>query len=42
MDEHRVTGTAKNVGGKIEEVYGRVAGDMKSLAFRAVPAVLRQ
>ena len=30
MDEHRVTGTAKNVGGKIEEGFGRVAGDMKS------------
>jgi uncharacterized protein YjbJ (UPF0337 family) len=30
MDEHRVAGTAKNVGGKIEEGFGRVAGDMKS------------
>ena len=30
MDEHRVTGTAKNVGGKIEEGFGRVTGDMKS------------
>lgn len=32
MDEHRVTGTAKNVGGKIEEGFGRLAGDMKSQA----------
>ena len=30
MDEHRVTGAAKNLGGKIEEGFGRVAGDMKS------------
>lgn len=30
MDEHRVAGTAKNVGGKIEEGFGRLAGDMKS------------
>jgi len=30
MDEQRVTGTANNVGGKIEEGFGRVAGDMKS------------
>jgi uncharacterized protein YjbJ (UPF0337 family) len=30
MDEHRVAGTAKSVGGKIEEGFGRVAGDMKS------------
>jgi uncharacterized protein YjbJ (UPF0337 family) len=30
MDEHRVAGTAKNVGGKIEEGFGRVAGDMRS------------
>jgi uncharacterized protein YjbJ (UPF0337 family) len=30
MDEHRVAETAKSVGGKIEEGFGRVAGDMKS------------
>jgi uncharacterized protein YjbJ (UPF0337 family) len=30
MDEHRVTGTAKNLGGKIEEGFGRIAGDVKS------------
>jgi uncharacterized protein YjbJ (UPF0337 family) len=27
MDEHRVTGAVKNVGGKIEEGVGRVTGD---------------
>jgi uncharacterized protein YjbJ (UPF0337 family) len=26
MDENRATGTAKNVGGKIEEGFGRVTG----------------
>lgn len=30
MDEHRVTGTARNVGGKIEEAVGDVTGDTKS------------
>ena len=30
MDENRVTGTAKNVGGKIEEGLGRIAGDNMS------------
>ena len=30
MDEHRVAGTAKNIGGKVEEGFGRLAGDMKS------------
>jgi len=30
MDEHRVTGAVKNVGGKIEEGVGRVTGDTKS------------
>jgi uncharacterized protein YjbJ (UPF0337 family) len=30
MDEHRVAGTAKNIGGKVEEGSGRLAGDMKS------------
>jgi uncharacterized protein YjbJ (UPF0337 family) len=27
MDENRVAGTARNVGGKVEEGFGRVAGD---------------
>ena len=32
MDEHRATGTAKHLGGKIEEGIGRVAGDMQTQA----------
>jgi uncharacterized protein YjbJ (UPF0337 family) len=30
MDEHRVTGTAKNIGGKVEEGFGRATGDTRS------------
>jgi uncharacterized protein YjbJ (UPF0337 family) len=30
MDEHLVTGAARNAGGKIEEGFGRVTGDTKS------------
>lgn len=30
MDENRVAGTAKNMGGKVEESFGRVTGDTKS------------
>ena len=30
MDENRVTGTAKNVGGKIEEGLGRIVGDAQT------------
>lgn len=30
MDEHRVTGTAKTMGGKVEEGFGRATGDTKS------------
>ena len=30
MDEHRVIGAARNVGGKVEESFGRVSGDTKS------------
>jgi uncharacterized protein YjbJ (UPF0337 family) len=30
MDEHRVTGAARNAGGRVEEGFGRVAGDTKS------------
>ena len=29
MDENRVAGTARNVGGKVEESFGRVTGDTK-------------
>ena len=32
MDEHRATGTAKNLGGKIEGGIGRIAGDMQTQA----------
>ena len=42
MDENRVAGTAKNMGGKIEEGFGRVTGDTKTqaegIANRAVGA----
>jgi uncharacterized protein YjbJ (UPF0337 family) len=31
MDENRVTSTAKNLGGKVEEGLGRVAGEVTSL-----------
>lgn len=30
MDENRIAGTAKNVGGRVEEDLGRVTGDTKS------------
>jgi uncharacterized protein YjbJ (UPF0337 family) len=30
MDENRVAGTARNVGGKVEEDLGRVTGDAKT------------
>jgi uncharacterized protein YjbJ (UPF0337 family) len=30
MDENRFAGTAKNMGGKVEEGLGRVTGDTKS------------
>ena len=30
MDEDRVTGTAKNVGGKIEEGLGRITGNAQT------------
>jgi uncharacterized protein YjbJ (UPF0337 family) len=29
MDENRVSGTAKNIGGKLEEGFGRASGDTK-------------
>jgi uncharacterized protein YjbJ (UPF0337 family) len=32
MDENRIAGTAKNVGGKIEEGFGRATGDAKTRA----------
>jgi uncharacterized protein YjbJ (UPF0337 family) len=30
VDEHQVAGTAKNLGGKIEEGFGRIAGDAQT------------
>jgi uncharacterized protein YjbJ (UPF0337 family) len=30
MDQHRVTGAARNAGGKLEEGFGRVTGDAES------------
>jgi uncharacterized protein YjbJ (UPF0337 family) len=30
MDENRIAGTAKNIGGKVEEGFGRATGDSKS------------
>ena len=30
MDEKRITGTARNLGGKVEEGVGRVTGDAKT------------
>ena len=30
MDENRTIGTAKNLGGKVEEGFGRVTGDAKT------------
>jgi uncharacterized protein YjbJ (UPF0337 family) len=32
MDENRVTGTARNIGGKAQEGFGRVTGDTKTQA----------
>jgi uncharacterized protein YjbJ (UPF0337 family) len=32
MDENRVSGTARNMGGKVEEGFGRVTGDTKTQA----------
>lgn len=32
MDENRVSGTARNIGGKAQEGFGRVTGDTKTQA----------
>jgi uncharacterized protein YjbJ (UPF0337 family) len=32
MDENRVSGTARNVGGKVQEGFGRVTGDTQTQA----------
>ena len=36
MDENRVSGAAKNFGGKIEEGFGRTVGDTKTEAEGAI------
>jgi uncharacterized protein YjbJ (UPF0337 family) len=36
MDENRIAGTARNVGGNAEEAFGRVAGNTKVEAEGAV------
>ena len=33
MDENRIAGTAKNVGGKVQESFGRVTGDAETEAM---------
>jgi len=30
MDENRLSGTAKNLGGKVEEAFGRATGDART------------
>jgi uncharacterized protein YjbJ (UPF0337 family) len=32
MDENRIAGTAKNMGGKVQEGFGRVTGDAETQA----------
>ncbi|MFZ1920623.1 MAG: CsbD family protein [Xanthobacteraceae bacterium] len=32
MDENRIAGTAKNIGGKAQETFGRVTGDASTQA----------
>jgi uncharacterized protein YjbJ (UPF0337 family) len=32
MDENRIAGTVRNAGGKVQEGFGRVAGDAKTQA----------
>ena len=39
MDENRVSGTARNVGGKLQEGVGRAAGDAKTQAEGVVNQV---
>jgi uncharacterized protein YjbJ (UPF0337 family) len=39
MDENRISGTAKNIGGKVEEGFGRVSGDSKTQAEGIVKQV---
>jgi uncharacterized protein YjbJ (UPF0337 family) len=39
MDENRISGTAKNIGGKIEEGFAGVTGDIKTQASGAAKQV---
>lgn len=39
MDENRVAGTARNIGGKVEEGFGRVTGDTRTQAEGVVKQV---
>jgi uncharacterized protein YjbJ (UPF0337 family) len=39
MDENRISGTAKNISGKVEEGFGRVTGDAKTQADGIVKQV---
>ena len=34
MDENRVEGTARNLGGKVQEGFGRVTGNVRTQAER--------
>jgi uncharacterized protein YjbJ (UPF0337 family) len=39
MDEHRVTGAARNAGGRVEEGFGRVTGDKRTEAQGVIDQV---
>jgi uncharacterized protein YjbJ (UPF0337 family) len=39
MDENRISGTARNIGGKVEEGFGRVTGDTTRQAEGAAKQV---
>ncbi len=39
MDENRIAGTARNVGGKVQEGFGRVVGDAQTQAEGVVNQV---
>jgi uncharacterized protein YjbJ (UPF0337 family) len=41
MDENRVSGTARNIGGKIEEGAGAIVGDAKSQSWLEEAVFLR-
>jgi len=39
MDENRIAGTTRNIGGKVQEGFGRMAGDAKTQAEGVVNQV---